>query len=222
MAKMVKNMIMHGKMLQNQLRKLSSDIVKSKKNQSDYNNSTIDKFVVCFTEFRDDFNPYNSNNANNSVTLHQLSIVPVDSTYDSNEFTHPIAIGHKHKENLLNENFFIKGLNKMMDHENEILFYSRLLGKFINVVLQPSGFMADQPGKRGCANHAGGNSDYGAFWGCSCNIKDLHSNMSSCHECAHHFSIGKDVGSCLHCLNWNLMNGRHSEECVKENLGTAT
>ena len=35
-------------------------------------------------------------------------------------------------------------------------------------------------------------------------------------------SVGKYVDACLHYLNWNLMNGRCLEECVKEILGTAT
>ena len=135
---MVKSMIGHGKGLQNQLRKLSSNVAKSQKNQTDCNKSTIEKCIVYFTEVRNDFNPCNSNNVNNSVTLHQLSIVPIDSTYDSNGFAHPIDIGYKNKENLLNENFFMKSLNKMMDPDNEMLYYSRLLGKFINVFLQLS------------------------------------------------------------------------------------
>ena len=63
-----------------------------------------------------------------------------------------MTIEHKHKENLANEIFFIESLNKMMDLEKEMLFYSRLLGKFINVVLQPSGLMVDQPGKRSYTN----------------------------------------------------------------------
>ena len=109
-----------------------------------------------------------------------------------------------------------------MDPENEMLFYSRLLGKLINVVLQPSGFMADQPGKRSCVNHAGGNSDHGGCWGHSCSIKYLCSDVPSCHKCVHLLSTEKDIDACPCCLNWNLMNLRCSEECVKENLGTAT
>ena len=67
-VKMVKNVIRHEKWLQNQLRILSSIVMKSQKKWSDCNKSSIDELIVCFEEFRDDFNPFNSNNANNSVT----------------------------------------------------------------------------------------------------------------------------------------------------------
>ena len=53
------------------------------------------KFVACITEFCDDFNSHNGNNANNSIILYALSIIPLDSTIDSKEHTHPVAIGHK-------------------------------------------------------------------------------------------------------------------------------
>ena len=86
--------------------------------------SINNKIIVCFTEFCDDFNLCNTNNTNNSVTLHNLSPVPVDSSIDTNEFTYLVAIRHKHKDNMINKIFFIETLNKMMDPNNNSLFYS--------------------------------------------------------------------------------------------------
>ena len=141
-SKMSKNMIGHGKGLRKKLIKLASEI-----RSNNATNSPVKKRIVCCNDFRDEFNPYNGNNVNNSITLHNLSIVPIDSTVDSNEYTYPVAIGHKHKDNMFIETHYNKTLNEMMDPNNNKLFYSSELKEFINVVLQPCGFMADQPGK---------------------------------------------------------------------------
>jgi len=215
-SRMSKNMIGHRKGLRKKLIELAAKI----RNTKGYKEGTK-KVIVCFAEFRDDFNPYNGNNVNNSITLHTLSLVPIDSTVDSNEFTYPVAIGHKHMDNMLIETHYNTTLNEMMDPNNNKLFYSKVLKQFISVVLYPCGFMADQPGKRYYSNHAGGNSDYGGVWGHSCNTKDLYDKLTSCEECRMHLKLGADTQECSKCLNWNFLNGWYSKECVKENLGTA-
>ena len=88
-----------------------SKIYKSDKNKSDCNGSIIKRYIIITLEFYDDFNPCNGNNTNNSVTLHNLSIISIDSTMDSNEFTYPVTIGHKHPENMIKETAFIESLN---------------------------------------------------------------------------------------------------------------
>ena len=59
------------------------------------------------------------------------------------------------------ETHYNSALNEIMDPNNSKIFYSKVLKEFITVVLHPCSFMADQPGKRHCSNHAGGNSEYG-------------------------------------------------------------
>jgi len=157
--------------------------------------------IVYFTEFCNDFNLYNTNNTNNSITLYNLSLVLVDSSIDTNEFTYPVAIRYKLKDNMINEMFFIKTLNKMIDANNNSLFYSWSLGKFISIVLCLYGFIADQLGKRNYANHTGGNSDYSGMWGYSFNIKELYKKNASCKECAYLLSIGEDADRYSNCLN---------------------
>ena len=80
-SKMVNNMIEYGKGLQNELRKLASIAMNSlnKSNCSEYNfskcdstnsncyKSIVDKCIVCFAEFHDDFNACNSKNTKNSI-----------------------------------------------------------------------------------------------------------------------------------------------------------
>jgi len=216
-SKMSKNMIGHGKGLRKKLIKLASEI-----RSNNATNSPVKKRIVCCNDFHDEFNPYNGNNVNNSITLHNLSIVPIDSTVDSNEYTYPVTIGHKHKDNMFIETHYNKTLNEIMDPNNNKLFYSSELKEFINVVLQPCGFMADQPGKRSYTNHAGGNSEYGGMWGYSCNVKDMYNDLLSCDECRKLMELGEDSEQCSKCLNWNFLNGRYSNECVKDNLKSAT
>ena len=66
---MTMNMIGHGKEFRKELLKLASEIRKGTTN-----NCPTKKRIVCFKEFRDDFNPYNGNNGNKGITLYALSI----------------------------------------------------------------------------------------------------------------------------------------------------
>ena len=131
------------------------------------------------TEFRDDFNPCNSNNTNKIVTLHALSIAPIDSSLDSNEFAHAIAIGHEHKDRLIRVTTYIESLNKLMDPTNKILFHSSAKKEFIHVVILLAGFIGDQLGKRNCTSHAAGNGDCGGTHGLSCNWKEMFHEVPS-------------------------------------------
>ena len=72
----------HGKRSQKNLIKLA--LGTQENTQKD---NATKKRIACITEFHDDFNPYNGNNGNNSITLHALSIILLDSTMHS-EKTH--------------------------------------------------------------------------------------------------------------------------------------
>ena len=98
-------MIWYGKGLQKELRKLALNIMKFTTKDS-----SIEKLIASFTEFYDDFNP--RNNFNNSIILHNLSIIPIDRSVDSNEFTYSVAIGYKYKENMTIKTFCIKSFNE--------------------------------------------------------------------------------------------------------------
>ena len=112
-SKMTKNMIGHRKGIRKELIKLATNIWKS-----NIHINRVKKRIICFNEFWDDFNPYASNNVNNSITLCTLSLLPIDSTVDSNEYTYPVAIGHKHKENMIIETHYNSALNEMIDPNN--------------------------------------------------------------------------------------------------------
>ena len=94
-------------------------------------------------EFCDEFNSYNSNNINNSILLHTLTIIPINSTIHSSKFTYLIAISHKHKDNMINETIYIESLNRLSDPNNNELFYSKSKRKFIKVVIFQAGFFGD-------------------------------------------------------------------------------
>ena len=216
-SRMSKNIIGHGKGVKKGLIKLAAEI-----RSHTPKDCSIKRRIVCITEFRDDFNPYHGNNINNSITLHTQSIIPLDSTIDSKEHTYPVAIGHKHKDNMIIETYYIETLNEIMNPRNNKLFYSSSEKEFLNIIVFPCGFMGDQPGKRFYLNHAGGNSEYGGRFGVSCNVKDIYYQLLSCEECERLLAIGVDSTNCSKCLNWELLNGTYSEECVEDNLNTAT
>ena len=71
--------------------------------------------------------------------------------------------------------------------------------------------MADHPVKSQHANHAGGNSEYGAVWGISCNVGDIMNNLPSCRECKGFLTKGLNSSECSNCLNWNFMNDAYSK-----------
>ena len=111
--------------------------------------------ITCAIEFRDNFNPCNRSNANNSITLHDLLIILIDSTIDSKEHVQPVATGHKHKENVLVETHCNNTLNKIIDPNNNKIFYCTELKEFVGIVTHTCDFIADQPGKRNCASQVG-------------------------------------------------------------------
>lgn len=119
-SKMTKNVIGHGKGLRKELLKLALEIRKCTTN-----NSPKKKRIACFNEFRDDFNPCNGNIVSNSITLHALSIIPIDSTVDSNEHAHHAATEYEHKESMIIETHCNKTLNKMMNPNNNNFFAAR-------------------------------------------------------------------------------------------------
>ena len=81
---------------------------------SQCNQDETDRYILVITEFRDEFNPYNGNNINKSILLHILTIIPINSTVDSSEFTYLIAISHKHKDNIINKTTYIESLNRLV------------------------------------------------------------------------------------------------------------
>ena len=176
---------------------------------------------MCIKEFRDEFNTYSTNNTNDSILLHTMSIVPVDSTVDTPEHTYPVACGHKDKNNMIHEKHYIETLNELMKPNNKKKFYSTKLRKYISVVLFDVGIMMDQPGKRDYFNFAGGKGDYGAKFGYSCNFKDICNKLPSCEDCMSKLSASIDVDSCSKCLNWNFLNAEYSEDCLSKNAGMA-
>ena len=109
-------MIEYGEGLKKELRKLAS--------LCDESDDDLKRHIICTTEFRDDFNPCNRNNANNSFTFHTLSIIPIGSSLNSNELTHAITIGNKNKDSMIDEMAYIEILNKLMDPTNKIIFCS--------------------------------------------------------------------------------------------------
>ena len=78
-------------------------------------NILVKKRIICHNDFRDKFNPYNRNNVNNSITLHNLSLLLIDTTIDSNKYTHLVAIRHRYKNNILIKICHNKTLNEIID-----------------------------------------------------------------------------------------------------------
>ena len=96
MSAMTNNIIGHSKRLRNDLINLVSKI-----RNSFANVNGMKRRINCIKEFHNNFNSHNDNNVHNSITLHILSIVLIDSTIDSYEHVHPVAIRHKYEENML-------------------------------------------------------------------------------------------------------------------------
>ena len=150
MPAMTNNMIGHSKGLRKEIINLASKI-----RNSSTNVNRIKRIIVCIKEFCNKFNPCNSNNTNNSITLQVLSIFLIDSTIDSKEHVQPVATGHKHKENVLVETHCNNTLNKIIDPNNNKIFYCTELKEFVGIVTHTCDFIADQPGKRNCASQVG-------------------------------------------------------------------
>jgi len=77
------------------------------------------------------------------MLLHALSILPLDSTINSSKYMHPVATGHKHKDNIIYEISHINSLNEISDPNNTKLFYCENRRKFICIVIHKVGFMID-------------------------------------------------------------------------------
>ena len=67
----------------------------------------------------------------------------LNSTIDSSEFTYPVAIRYKYKNNTIKETSYTKSLNKLSNPKNNKLFYYTNLKKSINIALHDIGFMMD-------------------------------------------------------------------------------
>ena len=104
--------------------------------------------------------------------MYNLLIVLLDSTIYSNKCACLVAIEHKHKENMTIEIGYVKTLSKMMNPNNNKLFYSAKMKESITIVAHPRSFIEDQLRKRCCTNHAGGNSKHSRVQRLSCNVKD--------------------------------------------------
>ena len=191
-------MIGHGKCLQEEFIELVNQC----------SNSESERCIMCFKEFRDEFNPYPDNNTNTSVNLHTLLLLSLDRTLDSSEHTYQVSISNKTKDNMLNEKSYIQSINELSDPSNKIGFYCKNKRKCINVVLASMGFMMDQPGKRKHTNCAGGNKNHGLKHSHSCNFKDTKDQLPSCETCKIRLSKGIGDESCGKCLNWCTMNAR--------------
>ena len=146
---MKNNMIGNGKGLQEELVKLASMHLINDR----------DVYIIYCKEFCDEFNPHATNKTNNSVILHTFSTLPCDSTIDSSEFTCPIAVVDKYKNNIINETSYVDSINDLTNPSNKKLFYCKRLRKFIHVVRHSVGCMVDQPGKSNYTNNPGGNSE---------------------------------------------------------------
>ena len=95
--------------------------------------------------------------------------------------------------------------------------YSKKKVKYIKVVFMYSHVSMDQIEKRSYTLQAGGNSFYGARCGYSCNYKEIANNLCSCESCKEKLSQGIDFDQCEICLNWNIMRGKYSEDCMNSN-----
>ena len=84
-----------------------------------------------------------TNSINNSMLLHTLSILPLDSTIDSSKYVYLVVISHKYKDDIICKTSYINSLNKISDPNNTKLFYCKNRRKFIQVTMHDIGFMID-------------------------------------------------------------------------------
>ena len=80
------------------------------------------KRILCFVEFYNNYNSCNSDNISNSITFHNLSIIPIDSSVESNKFTYSVAIGHKDKRTMTIKTFYTKTINEIIYPNNKKYF----------------------------------------------------------------------------------------------------
>ena len=113
-----------------------------------------------------------------------------------------LKLGHKHEDNIIIETYYDNALNEMIHHNNSNIFCSAELKEFVGIVIHSCRFIADQPAERSYVNHAGGNSECSAMFGCRYNIKDSHLKLVYCEKCINLLTLGEDFDQCDDCLNW--------------------
>ena len=68
-----------------------------------YSNDGNKRYIIYFKEFYNKFNLCATNTTNNSILLHTQIILPLDSTTNYSDFTHPVVLRYKNKESVLKE-----------------------------------------------------------------------------------------------------------------------
>jgi hypothetical protein len=116
----------------------------------------------------------------------------------------PSGISHEEVEKLLRNE-----LLELCDHESDHnFFFSKIHGRDIRVHAEIICSLMDQPERRGANFMVGGNSLYGARWGYSVNLQEIHSRLVPCLACQNEIFQGNmswNKSSCKHCAQWEMI-----------------
>ena len=194
--------------------------------------------VLFLKEWQDDYDPHSRSKANRgsawvkTVTIAEphdnknnaqvclqhtvpfivLTTCPHDCV---SKFTYPIALGPAALSHETVEKRFSQELDELADcrRQNNI-FYSKIHKKDIRVHVELICSLMDQPERRGTNSMLGGNAIYGARWGYTCNLQEIHHRLTPCAACRDKLIVAKDMSwnetSCHDCAQWDMDS--HAED----------
>lgn len=130
------------------------------------------------------------------------------------KFTYPIALGPANVSHEEIERRFALELRELADTKRaDNVMYSKIHGKDVRVHAELVCSLMDQPERRGANYLLGGNSLYGARWGYSINLQEIHHLLVPCDSCKKKLLSRDPMWNktpCSKCSQWEMMR-RHDD-----------
>jgi hypothetical protein len=175
--------------------------------------SSEDIIVPIFlTEWSDGYDPNGTSKANrHSVWVKVVTLSPPHEKRNDVVYTYPVAVGHGKTSHEEVECRFKKELVELGDMDTKKLFYSKIHGRIVKVIVILVASLMDQPERRSANFMMGGNSTFCARWGFSVNLKELAHRIIPCERCQEELyrsNMNWDDVICSTCTQWR-MSGDH-------------
>ena len=112
--------------------------------------------MLVIIEFKDELDPYQTNNNKQNVMVQTIIFMPIDSRVDDSKCTFLITIDYKGKSNNKSNNYCIKRLKEIYSPNNEYKFFYKNSNKYVKVSIFLSTIVIDIIKKEPYSNFLGG------------------------------------------------------------------
>jgi hypothetical protein len=162
--------------------------------------------VILLVTFSDDFQAQFSDR--NSVWMKVVTIV--QPIYNRNDYyaSYPVALALKGKDHEPCERKFAEELKESSDPHNFWCPCWKRLNANVRTFVNVIACLKDQPEKHGMLHIRGGNSNYGAIFRHSIDLRPLRNQFPSCTKCFKHRLDGGLFRECDDCYDWNHQSKR--------------